>query len=114
MSIMERSVKIFSARKAAREIKKEIEQAGLVNLKFLAERNISIVGTYLNGCSPEKKTEVKRGLASLLAMGVTMDMLLEQLGQLMPELAPLLVGREAYKKSELQEIEKFIQEGKPR
>lgn len=109
MSIMERSAKIFVARKAAREIKKEIEQAGPENLKFLAERNISIVGTYLNGCSPQKKAEVKRQLTGLLSLGITMDMLLEQLGQLMPDLAPLMVGREAYKKSELQELEKFMQ-----
>ena len=110
MSIMEHSVRIFTARKAAREIKKEIEQAGRENLKFLAERNISIVGTYLRGCSREKKAEVKRRLTGLLSMGITMDMVLEQLGQLMPELAPLIVGRDSYKKSELQEMDNFLKE----
>lgn len=108
MSILERSVKIFAARKAAREIKKEIEQAGLENLKFLAEKNISIVGTYLRGCSKGKKADIKRQLTALLSMGVTIDMVLDQLGQLMPELAPLMVGREAYKKGELQEIDRFL------
>lgn len=111
MNIMERSAKIFTARKAAREIKKEIEQAGIENLKFLAERDISIVGTYLRGCSREKKAEVKRGLTGLLSMGITMEMVLEQLGQLMPQLAPLMVGREAYKKNELQEMDNFLKGG---
>jgi len=108
MTLMADSVKIFYAKQAARRIKKEIEQAGLENLKLLAERNISIVGTYLNGCSKEKKAEVKRDMSALLAMGVTMDMVLEQLGKFIPDLAPFMLGREAYKKNELQEIEKFM------
>jgi len=48
---------IFSARvaqhfltiKAARQIRQEIEKAGLDNLKILADAGKSIVGTYLNG-----------------------------------------------------------------
>jgi hypothetical protein len=109
MTLMTDSVRIFYAKQAARKIKKEIEQAGLDNLKLLAERNISIVGTYINGCSKEKKAEIKRDMAGLLSMGVSIDMVLEQLGKQIPELAPLMLGREAYKKSEIQELEKFMQ-----
>ena len=108
MSIMQDSARIFVARKAARELKKEIEQAGVDNLKYLAEKNISIVGTYINGCSLEKKAEIKRNLVYVLSMGITIDMVLEQLGQLMPELAPVMTGREVYKKSEVKEIERFL------
>ncbi|GAI91792.1 unnamed protein product, partial [marine sediment metagenome] len=51
-SYMARTAKYFLTIKAARELKKEIEQAGLDNLIILADAGKSIVGTYLNGCSP--------------------------------------------------------------
>jgi len=105
-----RTAQHFLAIKAARELKKEIEQAGMENLKLLAENNVSIVGTYLNGCSPKRKAEIKRDLTALLAMGVTSDMILEEVARQMPDLAPIMAGREAYKKSELQNLEGFLKQ----
>jgi len=102
--------KHFAIIKAAKRIKKEIEQAGLERLKFLAESNISIVGTYLNGCSPQTKAEARRDLTALLALGITPDLILEELGRQMPGLAPLMVDRDAYKKSELAALDRFLKE----
>ena len=102
---------INATKKAAREFKKEIEQAGLDTLKTLAEAGVSIVGTYLNGCSPEEKKKHKQELTILLQIGVTPDMLLEELARQMPELAPIMQGREGYRKSELQNLEQFLREG---
>ncbi|GAI88457.1 unnamed protein product, partial [marine sediment metagenome] len=90
MSFMQRSVKHFLLIKAAREIKQEIEKAGLNNLKTLADAGRSIVGTYLNGCSPQEKARIKRDLNVLLQMGVTPDMLLEEVVKQMPEIAPIM------------------------
>ena len=102
---------INATKKAAKEFKQEIEKAGLDNLKILAEAGVSIVGTYLNGCSPQEKKKRRQELTILLQVGVTPDMLLEELARQMPELAPIMQGRDGYRKSELQNLERFLREG---
>lgn len=108
MSFMARSARNFMVIKAARQIKQEIEKAGLDNLKILADAGRSIVGTYLNGCSPQEKATYRRDLKALVQMGVTPGMLLDEVARQMPELAPFIQGREDYKKTELQNLERFI------
>ncbi len=109
-TFMQRSAKHFFKIKAARQIKQEIEQAGLDNLKILAEAGRSIVGTYLNGCSPQEKATYRRDLNALLQMGVTPDMLLEEIARQMPELAPIIESKQDYKRSEIQNLESFLKE----
>lgn len=109
-SFMQRSAKHFVVIKAARQIKQEIEKAGLDNLKILAENGHSIVGTYLNGCSAQEKATYRRDLNALLQMGVTSDMLLGEVVRQMPELQPIIDGRDDYKKSEIQNLERFLEE----
>ena len=108
MNLTERAARKFALIKAAKGFKKELEQAGLENLKALAESDISIVGTYLNGCSPQKKAELRRDFNTLLSFGITIDMVLDELAKQMPELAPLMQGREAYRKTEIQKVEQFL------
>ncbi|MBA7594272.1 hypothetical protein ES703_01211 [subsurface metagenome] len=81
------------------------------NLKILADAGKSIVGTYLNGCSPEEKAKLKRDLKVLYQMGITPDMVLTELARQNPELAPIMQGRESYKQSEIQNLERFLREG---
>ncbi|MBA7674057.1 hypothetical protein ES703_82264 [subsurface metagenome] len=107
-SFMARSARNFMTIKAAKEFKKEIEKAGLDNLKILADAGVSIVGTYLNGCSPQEKATYRRDLNALLQMGVTPDMLLEEIARQMPQLASIMQGREGYKQSEIQNLEQFL------
>jgi len=102
---------IKATKKAAKEFKKEIEKAGLDSLKTLADAGVSIVGTYLNGCSPQEKKIRRQELAMLLQIGVTPDMLLEEVARQMPELAPIMEGRDGYKRSEVQNLERFLREG---
>lgn len=106
-----RVAKHFLVIKAAKEFKKEIEKAGLDNLKILAEADVSIVGTYLKGCSPQEKKIRRQELTILFQMGVTPDMLLGEIARQMPELAPIMQGREGYRKSEIQNLERFLREG---
>jgi ketopantoate hydroxymethyltransferase len=94
--------------KAAKAIKGEIEKAGLDNLKILAEKGVSIVGTYLQGCAPKKQAELRRDFNGLLAMGITMEMVLDEVARQIPELAPIMTGREGYKKAELEKISEFL------
>ena len=107
-SFMARSARNFLLIKAARQIRQEIEKAGIDNLKTLADAGISIIGTYLNGCSPQEKATYKRDLNALFQMGVTPDMLLQEVARQMPEIAPHIEGKEAYKQSEIQNLEAFV------
>ena len=109
-SFTTRTARHFVLIKAARQIKREIEKAGLDNLKILAENGRSIVGTYLNGCSTQEKATYRRDLTALLQMGVTPDMLLAEVARQMPDLAPIMQGREDYKRSEIQNLEQFLKE----
>ncbi len=111
MTFMQRSAKHFLVIKAARQIRQEIEKAGLDNLLILAENGKSIVGTYLNGCSPKEKAAYRRDLNTLLGMGVTPDMLLEEVARQMTELQPIMKGRDNYRKNEIQSLEHFLKEG---
>ena len=110
-SFMQRSAKHFVVIKAARELRQEIEKAGLDNLKILAEAGRSIVGTYLNGCSPQEKKRRKQQLNALLGMGVTPEMVLTEVAKQMPDLAPTMEGKDNYKKHEIENLERFLKEG---
>ncbi len=109
-SFMQRSAKQFLKIKAARQITREIEKAGLDNLKILADAGTSIVVTFLQGCSPQEKATYRRDLNTLLRMGVTADMLLTEVARQMPVIAPIIEGRDDYKKTEIQNLERFLKE----
>jgi len=94
--------------KAAKEIKKEIEKAGMDNLKVLAERGVSIVGTYLQALSPKEKEEYRRSFNSLLAMGITPEMVLDEVARQMPELSPIMKEKDGYRKAELEKVSQFL------
>lgn len=111
MSFSSRVAKHFILRKAAREIGKEIKKAGLDDLQRLANARISIVGTYLEGCSASEKAKHRRELSAVRSVGVTPDMILEELILQMPELADIIGGRQDYKRKELQNLEAFLKGG---
>ncbi len=110
-SLTERIAKHFVVIKAAEELRKELEQAGLDNLITLANADISIVGTYLQGCSKEEKAKRRSELKAVLAMGVTPDMVLSELIGQMPKLKPIIENKQDYKKKELANLEAFLKEG---
>ena len=105
-----RSARHFILIKAARQIRQELEKAGLDNLKVLADAGISIIQTYLQGCSPQEKATYRRDLNALLQMGVTADMLLEEISRQLPELKPIIKSKQDYKKSEIEKLTSFVKE----
>ena len=100
----------FPDKEFRKKLIKEFEKAGLDNLKILADAGISIVGAYLDGCSSQEKGEIKRKLGALLQMGVTPDMVFEELTRQMPELTPIIEKKEGYKKAELEKLISFLKE----
>ncbi len=111
-SFMARTAKHLLAIRAARIYGQELEKAGLDNLKILADAGISIIGTYLKGCSPSEKAQIKRDLGGLLQMGVTPDMVFEELVKQRPELAPIIAEKKGYKKTEVEKLLSFLKEEK--
>ena len=107
-SFTARTARHFMTIKAAKMIKKEIEKAGLDDLKILAENGVSIIATYLQGCSPKKQAEIRRDFNGLLAMGVTPEMVLDEVAGQMPELAPIMKDKEGYRKAELEKVSQFL------
>jgi len=107
-SFTARTARRFMTIKAAKMIKKEIEKAGLDDLKILAENGVSIIATYLQGCSPKKQAELRRDFNGLLAMGVTPEMVLDEVAGQMPELAPIMKDKEGYRKAELDKVSQFL------
>lgn len=107
-SFTARTARHFMTIKAAKMIKKEIEKAGLDDLKILAENGVSIIATYLQGCSPKKQAELRRDFNGLLAMGVTPEMVLDEVAGQMLELAPIMKDKEGYRKAELEKVSQFL------
>lgn len=111
MSFTSRVAKHFILRKAAREIGKEIKKAGLANLQSLANAGKSIVGIYLEGCSVSEKAKYRRELLAVQSMGITPELILSEITRQMPELQPIIEGKQDYRKRELQNLEQFLKEG---
>jgi len=109
-SLLNRTAKHYLAIKAARQLKEDIEKAGLDDLKALADAGKSIVGIYLEGCSPEEKKRRRRDGNTLHQLGVTPEMVLTELTRLIPKLQPIMEGRDDYKQSELKILEQFLKE----
>ena len=108
MSFLDRTAKHFLTIKAARQIGEEIEKAGIDNLKALADAGKSIIGIYLKGCTPEEKKRIRQDGHTLLKLGVTLEMVLEELVGQNEKLANIMGKREDYKKRELKNLEQFL------
>lgn len=97
--------------KAAKVFKEEIEKAGIDTLTTLVEKGISIVGTYLQGLSPQDKEKYRGYIRNFLKMGVTVDSVLNELYRQIPELSDIMKEKTDYVQTELQKVKEFL-EGK--
>ena len=109
-SFMQRSARNFVVIKAARQLRGELEKAGLDNLRALADAGKSIIGIYLNGCSPEEKKRFRRDTNILLKLGVTPEMVLDAVIGQSEVLTSIMEKRAVYKKDELRNLEAFLKE----
>ena len=110
-SFRQRVARQVVVRRAAREVKKEMEKVGLDNLKTVADAGRSIVDIYLNNCPPPEKARIRRDLNALLQVGISIDMVLDEVARQVPELAPIMHGRDDYKRSEIKVLEEFLKGG---
>lgn len=105
-----RAAKHFLLIKVAKEVKKEIEKAGVDNLITLADADQSIIGTYLRGCSEKERVRIRKDFNTLLQMDISVDMLLDEVARQMPKVGPIMKARESYRKSEIQNVTAFLKE----
>ncbi len=107
-SILQSAAKYFLLIKAATDIKNKAKQIGMDDIRTLVEAGRSITEIYLNGCSEEKKVQKRREATALFQMGVTPEMLWEEVIKQMPELGDILKGKDNYIKREMKKIEAFV------
>lgn len=106
--ILQSTARNFLLITAAKDIKNKARQIGIDNIKTLVEDGRSITEIYLKDCSPDKKIQKKREANALLEMGITPEELWKELIRQMPELAPIIEGKDDYIKSEMKKIEAFV------
>ncbi|MBA7636605.1 hypothetical protein ES703_44226 [subsurface metagenome] len=111
MSFKERAARYFLLRKGVRQITNEIEKAGLDNLKALVDADKSIVYIYLQGCSASEQARIRRDLNTLLTMGITPDMLIDEVTRQLGGLAAIIKDKPQYKKAEVNKVISFLREG---
>jgi len=106
--IMQSTAKYFILIRAAQDIVNKAKEIGVDNIKTLVDAGRSITDIYLESCSPEKKVQKKREAHTLLEAGITPEELWKEVIRRMPELEPIMKGKDDYIRAEMKKIEAFI------
>lgn len=102
----QRVAQAWAGIKATKQITEIVEQVGADNLKLLVESNVSIVGTFLQHCSPQGKATLR-----LAVQGLTPEGILKELIGRAPSLGSIIEKRPEYWQGELQKITEFLKGG---
>ena len=106
--ILQSAVRYFVLIKAATDIVNKAKQIGIDDIKTLVDAGRSITEIYLESCSPDKKVEKRREATMLLEMGVTPEELWREVIRRLPELEPIIKGKNDYIRAEVKKIEEFV------
>ena len=107
-SLLQSTARYFVLITAAKDIKNKAREIGIDKIKTLVEAGRSITDIYLESISADKKIEKKRQANALVKMGITPEELWGEVIRQIPELAPIIEGKDEYIKSEMKKIEAFI------
>lgn len=107
-NILQNTARYFVLIRAVADIKSKTREIGIDNIKTLVEADRSITEIYLEGISVDQKAQKRREANTLLEMGITPEEIWEELIRQMPELKPIIEGRDDYIKSEMEKIEAFV------
>lgn len=106
--LLQRTARNFILLRAVTDIKNKAKEIGIDNIKTLVEDGRSITEIYLSDCPPDKKVQKRREANALIEMGITPEEIWKELIRQMPELAPIIEGKDDYIKSEMKKIEAFV------
>ena len=107
-NILHSTARYFVLIRAVTDIKNRARGIGIDNIKTLVEAGRSITEIYLEDSSPDKKAQKRREANALIEMGITPEEIWEELIRQMPELKPIIEGKDDYIKSEMKKIEAFV------
>jgi hypothetical protein len=108
MSLLGLTAQKFATKKAAKEVVKALNALGLDNLRLLVDANASITDLYLKGLSDRGKANFKQNLNILFRMGITPQMLWEEMSRQIPELVLILKDKETYIRTEIAKLDAFL------
>lgn len=106
--ILRSTARYFVLIRAVTDIKNKAREIGIDDIKTLVEDGRSIIEIYLKDCSPDKKIQKRREAQMLLETGITPEEIWEELIRQMPELAPIIKGKDDYMRAEMKKIEDFV------
>ena len=106
--ILRSTARYFVLIRAVTDIKNKAKEIGIDNIKTLVEAGRSITEIYLEDCTADKKAQKRREANALLEMGITPEEIWKELIRQMPELEPIIKGKDDYIKSEIKKIEDFV------
>ncbi len=106
--IIQSTARYFVLIRAVTDIKDRARKIGIDNIKTLVEAGRSITEIYLEDSSPDKKMQKRREANALIEMGITPEEIWEELIRQMPELKPIIEGKDDYIKNEMKKIEAFV------
>ena len=107
-NILQSTVRYFWLIRAATDIVNKAKQIGIDDIKTLVDAGRSITEVYLESCSPDKKVEKRREASMLLEMGITPEELWKEVLRRLPELEPIIKGKDDYIQAEMKKIEAFV------
>jgi len=107
-NILQSTARYFVLIKAATDIVNKAKQIGIDDIRTLVDAGRSITEIYLESCTPDKKVQKRREASMLLEMGITPEELWEEVIRRLPELEPIIKGKDDYIRAEMKKIEAFV------
>jgi len=106
--ILQSTGRYFVLIRAATDIVNKAKEIGVDNIRTLVDAGRSITEIYLESCSPDKKVQKRREAHMLLEVGITPEELWKEVIRRMPELKPIIEGKDDYIQAEMKKIEAFV------
>ena len=110
-AILRSTARYFVLIRAAQDVVNKAREIGIDDIRTLVEAGRSITEIYASSISDAKKVQKRREANTLVEMGITAAEVWQEVLRRMPELGPIVEGKDDYIKSEMQKIEQFVKEG---
>ena len=106
--ILQSTARYFVLITAAKDIVNKAKEIGIDDIKTLVEAGRSITEIYIDSISPDKKVAKRQQAKALIEMGITPEEVWEEVTRRMPELEPIIKGKDDYMRAEMKKIEEFL------
>ena len=108
MDILRSTARYFVLIRAVTDIKNKAKEIGIDNIKTLVEAGRSITEIYISSIPEATKVQKRREANALVEMGITPEELWKEVLRRLPELEPIIKGKDDYIRAEMKKIEAFV------